>query len=85
MAQAENTYTAELSGSGTGEPKPVFSLLVASLAQTVMLLACFWVIAVLFGAGHLLEQVPVYRLYCRPEREAVELAYQTIFGKESTV
>lgn len=58
MAQAENTYTAELSGSGTGEPKPVFSLLVASLAQTVMLLACFWVIAVLFGAGHLLQQVP---------------------------
>lgn len=29
-----------------------------------------------------LEQIPVYRLYCRPDREAVELAYQTLFGKE---
>lgn len=29
-----------------------------------------------------LELVPVYRLYCRPDRQAVELAYQTLFGKE---
>ena len=31
-----------------------------------------------------LDQIPVYRLYCRPDREAVELAYQTLFGKEPT-
>lgn len=30
----------------------------------------------------LLSQIPVYRLYCRPGREAVELVYQTLFGKE---
>lgn len=27
----------------------------------------------------LLETVPVYRLHCRPDREAVELAYHTLF------
>lgn len=32
-----------------------------------------------------LDKVPVYRLYCRPDREAVELAYHTVFGKEPTV
>lgn len=32
----------------------------------------------------LLDQVPIYRLYCRPDRDAVELAYHTLFGKEST-
>lgn len=32
----------------------------------------------------LLEQIPVYRLYCRKDREAVELAYTTVFGKEFT-
>lgn len=32
----------------------------------------------------LLEEVPVYRLHCRPDREAVELAYQTLFKKEIT-
>lgn len=31
-----------------------------------------------------LDKVPVYRLHCRPDREAVELAYRTIFGKEAT-
>lgn len=30
----------------------------------------------------LLEQVPVYRLYCRADREAVRLAHDTLFGKE---
>lgn len=30
----------------------------------------------------LLAQIPVYRLYCRPDREAVELCRQTLFGKE---
>lgn len=30
----------------------------------------------------LLEQVPVYRLYCRVDREAAELAHDTLFGKE---
>lgn len=30
----------------------------------------------------LLEKIPVYRLYCRPNREAVELVYRTVFGKE---
>lgn len=30
--------------------------------------------------AELLTQVPVYRLSCRPDHEAVELAYQTIFG-----
>ncbi len=30
----------------------------------------------------LLEQVPVYRLYCLPDREAAELGYATLFGKE---
>lgn len=29
-----------------------------------------------------MAQIPVYRLYCRPDRDAVELAYTTIFGKE---
>lgn len=32
-----------------------------------------------------LDKVPVYRLYCRPDREAVELAYQAVFGKEFTL
>lgn len=32
-----------------------------------------------------LDKTPVYRLHCRPDREAVELAYQTIFGKEFPV
>lgn len=32
-----------------------------------------------------LDKIPVYRLHCRPDREAVELAYQTIFGKEFPV
>lgn len=32
-----------------------------------------------------MASIPVYRLHCRPDREAVELAYQTIFGKEPTV
>lgn len=32
----------------------------------------------------LLEQVPVYRLHCRPDQAAVELAHRTLFGKEST-
>ena len=31
-----------------------------------------------------MEQIPIYRLYCRPDRQAVELAYQTLFGKEPT-
>lgn len=35
--------------------------------------------------ARLLDCIPVYRLHCRPDREAVELAYHTIFGKESTV
>ena len=30
-----------------------------------------------------LARVPVYRLCCRPDRDAVELAYTTLFGKES--
>ena len=30
-----------------------------------------------------MDKVPIYRLCCRPDREAVELAYHTIFGKES--
>lgn len=30
-----------------------------------------------------MDQIPVYRLCCRPDREAVELAYRTLFGKES--
>lgn len=30
----------------------------------------------------LLEQVPVYRLHCRADRAAVELAHETLFGKE---
>lgn len=32
--------------------------------------------------SELLEQVSVYELVCRPGREAVELVYQTLFGKE---
>lgn len=32
--------------------------------------------------AELLDQIPVYRLHCRPDREAVELAYHTLFGKE---
>lgn len=31
-----------------------------------------------------LDQVPVYRLHCRPDREAVELAYHTLFRKGGT-
>ena len=29
-----------------------------------------------------MAQVPIYRLRCRPDKGAVELAYQTLFGKE---
>lgn len=32
----------------------------------------------------MLEQVPVYRLHCRADRDAVMLAYQTLFEKEQT-
>ena len=32
----------------------------------------------------LLAQVPVYRLFCRPDKDAVLLAHQTLFGKEPT-
>lgn len=28
------------------------------------------------------KELPVYRLICRPDAEAVELAYQTVFGKK---
>ena len=35
--------------------------------------------------AELLDRVPVYRLYCRPDRQAVELSYHTLFGKEPTV
>lgn len=31
-----------------------------------------------------LERIPVYRLHCRADWEAVELAYHTLFGKEPT-
>lgn len=34
--------------------------------------------------GLLLEQISVYRLYCRPDKDAVELAYHTLFGEEPT-
>ena len=34
--------------------------------------------------SQLLEQVSVYELECRPWREAVELVYDTLFGKEIT-
>ena len=34
--------------------------------------------------AQLLDRVPVYRLHCRPDGEAVELAYATLFGKEPT-
>lgn len=30
----------------------------------------------------LLMQVPIYKLQCKADREAVEIAYQTLFGKE---
>ena len=33
---------------------------------------------------NLLSQVPVYRLQCRPDRDAVGLAYHTLFGKEAS-
>lgn len=33
--------------------------------------------------AELMEKIPVYRLHCRPEKEAVELAYHTLFGKEA--
>lgn len=33
--------------------------------------------------SELLEQVPVYRLHCRPDEDAVKLAYHTLFGKEN--
>lgn len=33
--------------------------------------------------SQLLDQIPVYRLYCRPDREAVELVAKTVFGKEA--
>jgi hypothetical protein len=32
--------------------------------------------------SELLEQVPIYRLYCRADQAAVTLAYHTLFGKE---
>lgn len=32
----------------------------------------------------LLTNVPVYELYCRPDKEATDLAYNTIFNKEGT-
>lgn len=32
--------------------------------------------------AELLEQVPVYRLYCLPDAAAAELGYATLFGKE---
>ena len=35
--------------------------------------------------AQLLDQIPVYRLHCRPDQEAVNLAYSTLFGKEPTV
>lgn len=35
--------------------------------------------------ARLLEQVPVYRLSCRADRDAVTLAYQTLFGKEPRI
>lgn len=35
--------------------------------------------------AELLDRVPVYRLYCRPDRQAVELSYHTLFGKEPPV
>lgn len=34
--------------------------------------------------AQVLEQIPVYRLHCRADREAVTLAYHTLFGKEPT-
>lgn len=34
--------------------------------------------------AQLLEEVNVYRLHCRPDQDAVELAYHTLFGKEIT-
>lgn len=33
--------------------------------------------------AQLLDLIPVYRLYCRPDREAVELVARTVFGKEA--
>lgn len=33
--------------------------------------------------ARLLEQVPVYRLSCRPDEDSVRLAHRTIFGKEA--
>ena len=33
----------------------------------------------------LLADIPVYRLHCRPDRDAVELAYHTLVGKEFPV
>lgn len=33
--------------------------------------------------SQLLAQVPVYRLYCRPEKSAVDLVYHEIFEKEA--
>jgi hypothetical protein len=32
--------------------------------------------------AQLLSQVPVYRLYCRPDSGAVDLVYRTVFDKE---
>lgn len=32
--------------------------------------------------AELMDKVPIFRLLCRPEKEAVELAYHTLFGKE---
>ena len=32
----------------------------------------------------MMTQIPVYRLYCRPDQGAVEVAYHTLFGKEPT-
>jgi len=40
------------------EPKPPFSLLMAALAQVTLVLGFSWSALALFGAGHLLTQVP---------------------------
>ena len=33
--------------------------------------------------AEVMDRIPVYRLFCRPDQDAVKLAYATIFGKES--
>ncbi len=56
--------------------KPLFSQTIVNSWDSDFMLK----ITELFA--QLLEQVPVYRLYCRPDQEAVELAHGTLFGKE---